>query len=365
MSSAVVSTSAALGRHFIFDGETEPGMSSAAQGQRPQALSVASVLQSKINSQKSTIPLVAASRLEIRPAPETASSGISELDAMTGGLPRGCLTEVCGAASSGRMTILLAALAAANARGEFCAVVDAGDALDPHSASAAGVHLEQLLWVRCGDGPGNSASPPGHRGTEGKNSRKIRTHSQAPRSHRDDVAILDDVVILSEAKDLLQVRKASDAGGSLEHSSALRSKNQFQAGAFQSEQRLDRALRATDLLLDSGGFGLIVLDLADVPAQAARRIPLTTWFRFRRAVEHTPTILLAVERQAIAGSCSSLVLQLGSSAKSNCEGGGNSHTNLLTHLEITAEIVRSQRCSGGERKPASSAAFATKTAWTG
>ena len=57
---------------------------------------------------------------------------------------------------------------------------------------------------------------------------------------------------------------------------------------------------------------MIVLDLADLLPQDARRVPLTTWFRFRRAVEHKPTILLAIEQQPIAGSCSSLLLQLGS-----------------------------------------------------
>ena len=78
-----------------------------------------------------------------------------------------------------------------------------------------------------------------------------------------------------------------------------------------SEHRLVQVLRSTDLLLESGGFGLIVLDLADMPSQSVRRIPLTTWFRFRRAVEHKPTILLAIEQHPIAGSCSSLLLQLG------------------------------------------------------
>ena len=56
--------------------------------------------------------LTPASRLEVRPAPETASSGIAQIDALTGGLPRGCLTEVCGPESSGRTTVMLAAIAA-------------------------------------------------------------------------------------------------------------------------------------------------------------------------------------------------------------------------------------------------------------
>ena len=128
-----------------------------------------------------------------------------------------------------------------------------------------------------------------------------------------------------------------------------------------------------DLLLESGGFGLIALDLADLPTQTARRIPLTTWFRFRRAVEHTPTVLLAVERQSIAGSCSSLLIKLGLrklSASENRAGElqedsqiAPTHAQLLTGLEITAELVRSRL----ERKPVRSAeiTFTSKTAWAG
>ena len=79
------------------------------------------------------------------------SSGIAAIDQLTGGLPRGCLTEISGPASSGRSTLILSALAAATQRGEFCAVVDASDALDPQSVVAAGIELERLLWVRCGE----------------------------------------------------------------------------------------------------------------------------------------------------------------------------------------------------------------------
>src|SRR6266849_6589521 len=67
--------------------------------------------------------VAAASRLEVRPSPEMVSSGIREIDALTGGLPRGCLSEVCGSASSGRTSVLLAALAAATRREEVCALV--------------------------------------------------------------------------------------------------------------------------------------------------------------------------------------------------------------------------------------------------
>ena len=41
--------------------------------------------------------------------PETAPFNIPEMDTLTGGLPQGGLTEICGPASSGRATLLLSA----------------------------------------------------------------------------------------------------------------------------------------------------------------------------------------------------------------------------------------------------------------
>jgi recombination protein RecA len=297
MSSAVVSTSAAQGRPFVFveegaeDCAQPSGAELCAEGRPPQRVSSTAAFSTSNSKDARLAGVTPASRLAVRPAPEMVSSGIAAMDALTGGLPRGCLTEICGPASSGRTTLLLAALAAATRRGECCVLVDASDALDPQSAAAAGVELDRLLWVRCGEN-----SP---------------------------------------------------------------------------EKSLEQLLRATDLLLESGGFGLIALDLGDLPEQAARRIPLTTWFRFRRAVEHTPTVLLAVERQSIAGSCSSLLIKLGLTSLGNRAGRQSmdsrvslpTHAQLLTELEITAELVRSRM----DRKPVRSAeiTFASKTAWAG
>ena len=160
MSSAVVSTSAASGRLFVFDEEPgAPTRPSSAATKKPAAPDsrgesvLAQVLQATIKNQQSAISITPASQLAVRPAPEMASSGIAALDALTGGLPRGCLTEIFGPASSGRTTVLLAALAAATRREEFCALVDASDALDPQSAATSGVDLDRLLWVRCGANP--------------------------------------------------------------------------------------------------------------------------------------------------------------------------------------------------------------------
>jgi hypothetical protein len=78
-----------------------------------------------------------------------APSGISRLDArLGGGFPRGQLCEIVGARTSGRTSVLLRLLAAATARGELVALIDALDRFDVASGVAAGIDLNRLLWVR-------------------------------------------------------------------------------------------------------------------------------------------------------------------------------------------------------------------------
>jgi hypothetical protein len=84
-------------------------------------------------------------------------TGVAPLDeALEGGFPRGQLSEIVGARSSGRASLLMRLLAAATARGELVALVDALDMLDVESAAAAGIDLSRLLWVR-----GHVAAQPG------------------------------------------------------------------------------------------------------------------------------------------------------------------------------------------------------------
>ncbi|PYS36547.1 MAG: DNA recombination/repair protein RecA, partial [Acidobacteria bacterium] len=80
---------------------------------------------------------------------ESVSTGILPLDALTGGLPRGAITEIFGAPSSGRTSTMVSILVEATANGEVCALVDGNDAFDPKSAAAGGLALKRLLWVRC------------------------------------------------------------------------------------------------------------------------------------------------------------------------------------------------------------------------
>jgi hypothetical protein len=126
--------------------------------------------------------------------------------------------------------------------------VDVQDALDPASAAANGVELRQLLWVRC---------------------------------HEEE-----------------RVRGNGKSG---------------QAGNWGAKNRvwtrLDQALRATDLLLQAGGFAAIVLDLGSTAQEYARRIPLATWFRFRQAADRTRASVVVLGQAACAQSSAAVVLE--------------------------------------------------------
>ncbi|HKV37068.1 MAG TPA: hypothetical protein VJP89_22195 [Pyrinomonadaceae bacterium] len=88
-------------------------------------------------------------RLHEKTAPETLSTGIVEVDALTGGIPRGSITEIFGPRSSGRTSLLYSALAYATAHNEICALIDTNDVFAPTAAATAGVDFERLLWIRC------------------------------------------------------------------------------------------------------------------------------------------------------------------------------------------------------------------------
>lgn len=212
-------------------------------------------------SRKSQLEALVAGRFDVplglreHVEPERLLVGIPELDRLMGGLVRGAVTEVFGPASSGRTTFALRALAAAAAREEICAWVDACDNLDPASAAAAGVDLDRLIWVRAG----------------------------------------------------------GDAG---------------------------RALQCADLLVQAGGFGVIVLDIAELDVRAARRIPLAAWFRLRRAIENTPAILLVLSREPQVRQCASAAIEMRPCGAAWSGAAG------------VSDLLREARLAARSRKPA-------------
>jgi hypothetical protein len=87
---------------------------------------------------------------------ETLSTGIEEVDTLTGGMPRGAISEIFGPTSSGRTTLMFSMLGYATTHEEICAVVDINNMFAPAAAAAAGIDFDRLLWVRCGGGLENA-----------------------------------------------------------------------------------------------------------------------------------------------------------------------------------------------------------------
>lgn len=204
-------------------------------------------------------------RTRLTPAPwtdrepaEFLSSGLSELDALFGGFPRGAITEIIGTPSSGKTSLLLSSLAAAACQDETCALVDTTNCFDLLSAVEAKVELSKLLWVQC--------------------------------------------------------------SGNVEHS-----------------------FKAVDFLLQGGGFGLVALDLGDVPISYTSRIISSWWYRLRHILENTRTALLVIGQTSCARSAATQVLALKQdtsswSIASDYPGKPPpTHTHLLTGSRLCVE----------------------------
>src|SRR5882762_10222370 len=293
MSASPVFSSAAMGRSFIFS----PPRSIAEKTAKKTAEILAHV--GAIPKLAAVVP---AARLDVRPAPEMVSSGIPQLDLLIGGLARGCLTEICGTASSGRTSVLLLALARATQRGEVCALVDASDAFDPASAAAAGMEMSRLLWVRCGEKYPSRKNPSTARRA---GCAKTDTYQNMPSSD-----------LYQAMPDSYQSLSSCDPYQGMPSGIPQVAGKKF--GFSRWEAQLGQMLKVTDLLLQSNGFGMIALDLGDVPLPSARRIPLASWFRFRRALGTgtsprsraiIPKPLLSSRRSVTFSICPSCVSQ--------------------------------------------------------
>jgi hypothetical protein len=125
-----------------------------------------------------------------------------------------------------------------------------------------------------------------------------------------------------------------DGGDAFDPASAVR------AGAdlgkllwVQCAHRLETALKAADMVLHSGGFGLVILDLCDIPATALGRVPLSYWYRIRNAVQHTPAIVLVLAKEAVAKASSAHQFAL---SQSSIEWRGLAPFQTIVRMESEA-----------------------------
>lgn len=342
---------------------------------------------------------------------EVQATGIPEIDrALRGGLPVGAISEIVGPECSGRTSLALATIAQLTREGRACAWVDASDSLDPESAAANGIQLSQLLWVRCGTKSsqpnsasqiiptsayaGPNSSTPSHSGACGGshprsevrgldraieellqnpinmqttiNKQKTatpgapnRSFSKVPRSEQ---APTDRAV--TRRKEFLMAHheplfpKSSQPQRTQQSPAPLR---QIAARTSQPWKHLDQALRATDLLMNAGGFAAIVLDLGSIAPEYATRIPLATWFRFRAVADSSRTILLLLTQKPCARSSAAAVLSLDASSIQ-----GNTVIEFVEYkLEVEKERFQNSLIDmAGRRKPAAST-WTERMPWAG
>lgn len=88
-------------------------------------------------------------KVQEKPPVEFLSTGVKEIDALTGGVPRGAITEMFGPISSGRTSLMFSLLAQASTHDEICALVDTDNTFAPTVAAKAGIDFDRLLWIRC------------------------------------------------------------------------------------------------------------------------------------------------------------------------------------------------------------------------
>jgi hypothetical protein len=213
-----------------------------------------------------------------------ASTGLSGLDAsLSGGVPRGQISEIVGSRSSGRQTMVVSWLAAAVARGELAALVDPLDMFDPSSAAAHGLDLSRLLWVR------------------------------------------------GRAQGAARVSLPREAG--------------------DMREQVERAVKALNLILQAGGFGLVVLDLGEVPPAVAGRLPFTTWRRLHRVIEGGDSAVVVVASEPLARSAGGIALAL--EAAGRAPAAAATSVRLFPALDIAGRAVhgRGMRSAALSLKP--------------
>lgn len=97
-----------------------------------------------------------------------------------------------------------------------------------------------------------------------------------------------------------------------------------------------RALKAANLVLQAGGFGLVVFDLADAPGRIVRQFPHTTWMRIARVIEGSQTVALLVGAEHIARSPGGATVTLDANARWT---GGSDRARRLEGVDVRPRVI--------------------------
>ena len=149
-----------------------------------------------------------------------------------------------------------------------------------------------------------------------------------------------EIVALVDTFDRLDVASAASAGIDLDRLLWIRGE-----ASSLFDRVIERGLKALNLVLQAGGFGLVVFDLADAPIQALTRIPYTTWLRIQRTIEGSETVCLLLAPHAMARSAGGLTLTCG--GRPEWEGSAD-RSRRLAGLEIGVRVVSPRRQVDGD-----------------
>jgi hypothetical protein len=222
-------------------------------------------------------------------APRLAPFAVGALDdRLHGGIPRGQVTELVGPTSSGRTSLAWTWLGEATQRGESAALIDTFDRFDPATGHACGIELSRLLWVR-------------------------------------GQAITKTAGTVDPA--WLPGARAVDGPGTL------------------LERTIDRALKALNLVLQSGVCTAVVLDFAEVPLAGIRRVPQTTWLRLQRVVEGSDTACVLLGPVPLARSAGGVTLTTHRTAPK--WAGAHDRSRRLAGLHVSTRFSSPRRLVHG------------------
>jgi len=145
-----------------------------------------------------------------------------------------------------------------------------------------------------------------------------------------------EIAVLIDTCDRLDVASAAATGVDLERVLWIRG---------CGDRSLDQALKALNLVLQAGGFGVVALDLADVAPASLRQIPFTTWPRVQRAVEGSDTACVLLAAEPLARSAGGLTVSL--AARSVWEGA-SSRSRHLQGVDVRVRVVSPRKRIDGD-----------------
>lgn len=274
------------------------------------------------------------------------STGIVELDELIqGGFPVGAVTELVGGECSGRTSLALSFLSRITSAGKVCAYIDASNSFHPASAASVGVDLKRLLWVRCGVQENVAiqetrqfnlpaacfVTKPVTKGLHGGG------HGTHPRSEVKGLSAAVDRFLTNKtiaarcAEPIAKPRPKPQTYVSSLPPATTAVRSRRRGGVYDT---VEQALRSTDLLIQTGGFSAIILDLGGVSPEVVSRIELSTWHRYRVAAEQTQSSIVLLSQYPCAKSSSELQLQLFPMENTREE------RTVLTGLSARVEILR-------------------------